>query len=251
MTTAYAPIVQVMLTLQFAPPLSNLDPVTVADVFNAFRAEFPVFEQVARAGPMPVDPDVLEIPNPLGSPRNSFLTDDRSKAIMFQDDRFSFLWQRKPGSDLEYPGYDAIVSEALAHWRKIEKIAVVRSAHALMPLVGEITYTDQFLLSQQSPAQQMAAIFAPLDRQFSTDARRVQVSYSEAAGPDGFYEVQIVGPVPIPEPIGESKLCAQMQTIGRFPIRDSWDGVSAGFNRMHDHVKSAFTHVVRSEFRPI
>ena len=50
-----SPITQVILTVQFAPPV-NFSPAQVSDAFNEFRSELPVFEQVGRAGPMPVDP---------------------------------------------------------------------------------------------------------------------------------------------------------------------------------------------------
>jgi uncharacterized protein (TIGR04255 family) len=114
-----APITQLMLTVQFFPHIQNLNPIDLADLYAPFRADFPVFEQVPRAGPMPLDVNdtVAEVSFGL-APRYRFVDNRNEFSIFLQNDRFSLNWGRVNALDgpSEYPGFDSILSKAFEFW---------------------------------------------------------------------------------------------------------------------------------------
>ena len=110
MTPEEAPITAMMLTVQFAPPLPSLNLPQLVDAYNPFRQEFPGFDQLPPAGPMPLNMSMQNVFFP-PTPRSRFLTADERYHILFQNDRFSFAWNRlSPLSQPpEYPGFVAVL----------------------------------------------------------------------------------------------------------------------------------------------
>ena len=149
---AGAPITQVIITVQFATALRALNALEISEIYQAFASDFPVYEQIAAAGPMPykltqldgTEPVDYEMPN---IPRLSLSAPDRGRLIMIQHDRFSCGWQRTVplGDEDGYPGFAEILSLFASSYERflatVEEITEVRPKAK----VAEIAYVNAFL----------------------------------------------------------------------------------------------------------
>lgn len=242
-----APISQIFLTIQFAVPYGNLNPIRQAEVFSVFRDRFPIFEQVTRAGPMPTEiVDAIQVFPQFGDARTVFYNEDRSLAVFFQDDRFSFSWDRISPLDQppEYPGYDAILEQALAAWRQLDTL-ILHSGDS-EPLVGEIVYMDHFAGDPAEGFAGLGRIYAPLAPDYESAASRYVFTWAQPFNEAGSLQTQIQGPV-----FFGGHVATQLQQTARFRLAGGWEGLKAGFDKAHSSVEKSFKSLIRPDFRPI
>jgi len=247
MTQEKAPITQLGMTVQFNPPLLPLNPIDLADAYAPFRPAFPIFEQVARAGPMPLEAGVFELMSPFGHPRNVFFSPDRALAIFFQEDRFTYLWNRTNGFDEAsgYPGFSECLKSAIEHWDNLARM-LFKPDERPEALVGEILYQDNFYIDANADEGNLADIYTVLSDNVKIKPANYNFQWTEPLPEAGFLLTQIQGPV-----IANERTASLLQTTARFRVSDSWDGLEKSFNAGHDAIADSFTRLIHPAFRPI
>lgn len=249
MTTSTAPITQLMLTVQFAPPIEPLGPIEIAECYASLRNDYPNFEQINRAGPMHPDPSVVELQMPFGVARTKLSSADGSRTILFQEDRFSCGWDRVDSltGPSGYPGYDHVLADALEGWSRLRSILFGdRSAHSV-PLAGEVVYVDAFASGDPTsgPAP-LSSMFNILNPHYEVNLRGYDLTWNQPIEEMiGFLQMQITGPAMSPD-----GFMSRFQTTGRFKPRSGWNDIADDFIKVHDAVDRGFKKLVNPAFRP-
>lgn len=146
-----APANEVIITIQFKSAARQLNPLEIARLYEVFSPKFPLFEQGPAAGPMPFKLTQLDGSEPIeytaGMTRLRFVNETRTRVIMFQADRFSYGWQRTVGLDQQddYPGFDALLSEAIKEWERLRAWFSSSLEVTLEPRIAEVAYVNAFV----------------------------------------------------------------------------------------------------------
>lgn len=242
-----APITQLLLTLQFVPPVASLGPIEIAACSAEFRDEFPHFEQVSRAGPMPTDPSVAELSLSIGPARTRLSTSDGSRSILFQEDRFSYGWDRIVNLEESsgYPGFEIILTDAIKIWNRLRSIIENENADFTL-LSAEIAYSDAFEAEHEGVAIPLHSIFNVISENYKSSMIGYNFTWSEPLqAVTGFIEMQVTGPAAAPFGV-----FTNLQTVGRFKPKAGWLGMADDFATVHDEILEAFKKLVNPAVRP-
>lgn len=243
-----APVVHLLLTVSFSPPLDLLTIIDIAEVYGLFREEFPVFQQISRAGAM-----TLQSPPPLTfestglPPRVSFSTADLSYAVLFQGDRLSMGWTRTSplGSAAGYPGFEVLFARFVAKMGILRSWLSERGSHAV-PQVGELVYTDAF--AQEAPTRSSALrpsdLFGVINPDISFPIDRIECSWVEPLPSDqvGFARASVNGPGLSPS---GSKIFTLETTVTFDLSAVGWGGLGRAFEMAHGVGTDIFKRVVK------
>lgn len=248
-----APIVQLMLTLQFDPPAAGLTILDWADLRALFAAELPVFTQVARAGAMPATIEQTAFDVPFGTPRLHMASSDLSEMVMLQDDRVSVGWNRVASlfEDPAYPGFTATLERAKATFETVFKFLDSRSIDQVRPTTGEVAYTDVFITHQNEvQVRRLEDIFFCVRSIDQFRFSQVSLSYRKPLAIelgdefDGIIETGITGLTPT----AEGQLAANLQTVVRFVIADgSLPSIEDRFNLAHRQAQIVYSTLVKPD----
>lgn len=238
-----APIVQLLLTLSFEPALPDLTILDLAELARLFNAELPVFRQYVRAGPMrtvPDDDDTPDFQQMVGLPRISLATGDGGYQLLLQDDRISFGWMRTTplSGSHDYPGFSSTFDNlmtkvaAVREWARARKIDI-------KPAVGEVVYTDAFLLSD---SRRLSDILTTLNPAAMMSVVQFEYGWKQNWPTDreGFLEGSFAGPGLSPEGLP----VASLESTGRFDIEGDWAAVSQAFSEAHGVMTDTYKALV-------
>lgn len=245
-----APIVQLLLTVGFAQPISDLSLIDLADIARLFTDDLPVFQQVNRASPMPPGLDdqqalqALYLPA-MGLPRLSLTTTDRRDQLLFQDDRLSFGWMRTTplGAPHDYPGFRETYARfsgylnALAEWVASKQLPV-------LPAVGEAVYTDAFEVGDRSV---LADIFSPLNPDSKLPMNNLQYSFQQRWPDDR--TGHIAGTFGGPQLSPDGMFIMTLETTGRFALLEGFDAMASEFTEAHQLMRNTFECLVKPAAR--
>ena len=243
MAAETAPITQLYLTVLVSPPAQPLNPIQLSDVFQRFRGDYPLFEQVARAGPMQL-PDDADGFIALGGPRTRFGTADGSECILFQEDRMTYAWMRTAdfNEDAGYPGYDAIFAKALAHWSVLREHLPMGEA-----IVGEIIYANALPMGKgENQNARLSSVINVLNPDFQAKFSNYNFTWQEPYEHGGFVETTVTGPMltALGQPF------THLQSMTRFRLAEGWTGLEAAFTLAHTALNDQFKKVVADGHRP-
>jgi uncharacterized protein (TIGR04255 family) len=251
----YAPIVQLLFTLQFEESLPPLNALHIASYCQSLNTRFKRFEQGEPAGPMPYRFEHLggseEAPVVVATmPRIQLTSADGTRALFFQNDRFSYGWLRAEplNADPSYPGYETVRDELgmeFAHFcDHVEGMIKVR------PTIGvtELAYTDALPDHDLDGGERrLSSIFTFLcQEQPRRTLRGFDYSWNEQLDPDGILAVRAYGPI-----VTEGSVTAALlSTTATFENRASNFADSLpGLNAAHERITSTFKTVIREQRR--
>lgn len=251
----YAPIVQVLITVQFEQSIPPMNALQIASYCQSVSDRFKIFEQGEPAGPMPYRHAQLEgreEPPVVVStmPRIGLKSADQTRVLLFQNDRFSYGWQRVAalGSDPEYPGYEVIRNEAEREFESFVE-ACLRIVHSRPSIrVAEIAYTDALPDRDiDGSTRRLSSIFSFLDPEGPLRIiRGYDYSWNEELEPEGILSVRAYGPV-ITEGDVTAALLTTTATFEQYA--SDFSGVVAELNMAHDRSLSVFKSVIRESRR--
>jgi uncharacterized protein (TIGR04255 family) len=243
-----APISQLFLTIQFEPAASGISVLDLAALRELFAAEYPVFGQIPRAGPMIYDPTEVTIEPNSGLPRLSFVNEDLALSIFFQDDRVSVGWDRTTPLNAEpnYPGFTATLERLQKTYDIVAAFLNDIGASTATASVGEVAYVDTFNL-QKSDGQTLrleelftfynsnqSFMFNQLNFLFRRLWEEPIRGMSETTV-SGFYS----------GPLGE--MLVTLGTTVRFKINDEDEPFTEAFRAAHQVSNDIFTLLVKPD----
>lgn len=241
------PVVEMLLTVQFSPPLLNLNLLNIAELAGALKEQYPLFNQVDRAGPMSPfhgQPAAFIASN---MPRIMLLSEDLSFRVYFQDDRLSVGWNRVVGlSDpANYPGFDEIFTRFESTVSILQEFVQRHGFDIVGPVVGELVYVDQFVVSDNgTDISQYFSFLDPTLTLSMSSMNYTMVSPHEASV--GFTEAGVYGPFQLPT----GEFVFGLQTTVRFGINEhGWDDLKGPFQEARQHANDTFQALVREKFR--
>jgi uncharacterized protein (TIGR04255 family) len=244
-----APIKQVLLTVQFQPAMSQLNVLDLAAMRNVFADEYPLFNQVNRAGPMGYQPEVTTMQFALaGMPRLQFLEAQLSFEVMFQEDRISVGWNRTTpfSATSNYPGFEAVLARFESAIKHIRMFLVERGYPDPTPVSGEIAYTDVFVAADP---QDFSLSLTKIYNIFDSNKPLVGMTginmawNSELAVPDveGYCRASVVGPEMLPDGIP----AAITQMSAHFNVGDiGWEQTAQRFLAVRETLSGVFHTLV-------
>lgn len=157
------PVVEVAVSVQF-PPIANLDAARLGLAWLKYRGTFPKVETMPRLnriverfgppGPTKVDVQLEEAFPPV---RLWFVTDDGTRLVQVQRDRFAFNW-RKQDTEVAYPHYDQLRAEFEQHFETFTAFLDEESLSVPEPDQVELTYVNHIRADGESTSP------APLER---------------------------------------------------------------------------------------
>lgn len=246
MVSSKAPITQIALTVQFGPPVSPLNPLELAAAITQFSNEFPNFQPVNRAGPMPVEPNVQQVEFQVNAAmRTSLSSADGQWSLLFQEDRFTLGWNRTAPlqGDSGYPGYAHVLQKALNGWSQLHPL--LSRNQMIEPLVLELVYVDAFRAADLKDGE-LSSLFTIMNPGFEAKMVQCNLSWMEPIADAGIISTQIAAPAGIDN--GSDVI--QLQNTARIRASGSWDSLEHDFNRLHDTVLASFKNLVREDYRP-
>lgn len=253
----YAPIVQQLLTLQFEEPLPPLNALHIAAYCRSLGERFQRFEQGDPAGPMPYRLAHLDGREPAPvvvstMPRIAVTSADGSRVLIFQNDRFSYGWQRTQALkfDPDYPGYATLRQEAADEFAQfcdqVERLIQRRPRIA----VTELSYTDAIPdRDQDGTVRRLSSLFTFIATdQPPRTVRGFDYSWNETLDPDGILSVRVYGPV-----VTEGDVTAALlTTTATFENRaNDFSEAAAGLDAAHERITLTFSSVVRESRREV
>ncbi|OWY02318.1 hypothetical protein B6V76_12915 [Thioclava sp. IC9] len=141
------PLVEVVLGLQF-DQIKGLKSVHYGPIHQTFVANYPILEEKPTLAPAFEVPNVFGEPRPLTIqhrpfelPRLWMLSQDESRLIQFQGDRFIMNWRKRNG-DHQYPRYEAIREEFRGAFAAMSKSLEALELAAVVPNQVEVTYVN-------------------------------------------------------------------------------------------------------------
>lgn len=247
-----APIVQLLLTVSFLPALPDLSIIDLADFYALFRQEYPVFRQVARAGPMSFSPmpEMADLGHMVGPPRLAFSTEETERQVLFQNDRLSYGWNRTSSlkSGPNYPGFSASFETLVRHLDVLRNWSSGRGIE-IRPAVAEIVYTDAFTL--QSSASEnptpLPELFTFMNPASLHPIMGFDYSWTEQLPSElsGYIQASAAGPALSPEGVP----VATLETTSYFDASTKWDQLDQKFERAHQAIHGVYERVVNQAVR--
>lgn len=249
--TRSPPIVQLMLTVQFQPAATSMTVLDWADLRARFSEDFPVFAQVARAGPMHPDPTVLTVEAPFGLPRFQLTSEDLSSILLLQDDRMSLGWQRTAPLEVDpaYPGFDATLNRFQIIFANMLSFVEQRSAETVRVSAGELAYTDAFLIMRNNEQiRPLEEVFNCVRSNQSFRFNQLSLNYMTVLEPGphrigGHAQTIISGFTPMPN----GDIVTQLQTVVRFVLEASPLNLKVPFEAAHDVSKQIYATLVNPD----
>lgn len=247
-TADNAPIVHLLLTASFAPAIELLSIIDLAELFKLFEADYPVFQQLHRAGQMSANAQTgtFMVENVSTSPRVSFTSADLSSFMFFQDDRFSMGWNRSTASDI-YPGFQAVYDQFERNLAIVNSWLSDRGSN-VVPVVGELVYTDVFAMPPVALGDALSKTFTVMEPfgTFRTNSLECAWIESLPEGGEGFARVKVAGPAlsPAGEPVLMFETTISFNLAG-FP----WHNIHTGFEMAHGVGHDVFRRVVNPAMR--
>lgn len=247
--TEPAPIVQLLLTVQFQPAARSLTMLDWADFRKEFAVEYPIFSQVSRAGAMNPDPAVDVIDPPFGFPRMQMVTEDLTGTLFLQDDRMSLGWQRSAplGVDPGYPGFQAMLDRSLVMLGRVLDFLERRAAETVHVAAAELAYTDAFaMLDADGRQRSLEDVFTCVRSNQDFVFNRVHLTYQRPLLPaealSGNVQTTISGL--LAAPTGE--IVSNLQTVVRFDVSGADpDGLRGRFEAAHHVAEKIYATLVK------
>lgn len=251
----HAPLVQLLFTVQFSEPLAALNAIEIATIYARFSPDFDGYGQGDPAGPMAHRFEQLEDPTQLPPviatmPRVQFTSAEGNYLLLFQNDRFSFGWQRTGAlnEDPGYPGFATVRDAAFNHYDKFCSALAALGRDIPTLLASELAYTDAFPdCNVDGTQRRLSSIFTflrqPAERYV---IRGFEHSWNEPMDRDGIVVVKAYGPVVTPNAI----TAAFLQTTATFPTPAAGPSeLKEAFDWAHGHVTTIYERVVEANRR--
>ena len=244
-----APIKQLLLTVQFQPAMASLNVTDLAGLRAAFLDDFPIFNQIGRAGPMGFRPDQVVLPfgNVAGMPRLQFIDADLSHEILFQEDRVSVGWSRTSpfNAPSGYPGFESVLTLLGTVLGRIREYLGSIGQPALIASSGEIVYTDIFVLpGDRTFGDSLPTIFNFLNPASPINPTGMNFVWNGdlgISGVEGYTQTSVVGP----DMSADGRLTAVMQSSANFNLDGlSWEATPDRFLAVRDTIGRTFQALV-------
>jgi uncharacterized protein (TIGR04255 family) len=239
------PIMQLVLTVSFTPPLEGLSIIDLADLYAQFRDEFPIFAQVQRAGAMSYKP--FEATMTVGDmPRVIFGAEGASVQVGFQSDRLTMLWSRTTpiAAPANYPGFDDIVARYFAAMFKLQAWMAARRLPEITPAVGEVAYVDALPLDVAGADQRrpISSVIKTVNPDVLFPMISLEHAWNEPLTGDleGFVRVQITAP----NVMADGTVAVGFDTTVSFAPGGSWSEARINFEKAHQASLAVFERVV-------
>ncbi len=165
------PVTEVVLAIQFERRVVDLE--VLAEFTTRVKGEFPKRAQRPPLPPMeedaPAQPGTqqfsLELVSGFQMPRTWFMSEDETKILQLQEDRFVFNWQRTHPADATYPRYRQLRESFRS--RLAQLLESIEAAGKEVPGTNfcEVTYVNQMAVDG-SPAPShtdLGDILTPVD----------------------------------------------------------------------------------------
>lgn len=239
-----------MVTAQFAEPLPNFNIIELGRLAERFLEEFPTFNQINPAGPMPTNIAQLtgleEMRAPVANfPRLKFDTLDGQFTLLIQQDRLSISWQRSPDENGKsvYPGFEDILKTLM---RSIDNL----NSHVdqdIVPFAGEIAYSNFFETSSENGKIKLSSIFSLIEAvEDPIHMNGFTFSWNEILDEEnGAIQVSIGAPSISPTP--ESFVLLELTGIKAFS-QDAAD-MPRNFLDLRSSLRESFRRIVNASFR--
>ncbi|MER9758496.1 TIGR04255 family protein [Mesorhizobium sp. M0138] len=152
---ACPPLEEVVLGVQFSRH-PQYDDSFAWEVWEAFRSEFPTFQQRPRLDPMfevfggseTMASFQFSIAQTEPSKRYWFVAQDDSHLLQFQDDRLLLNWRRRPGND--YPRYEAMSALFEKYLDQLKSLFYNRNRVELVIQQAEVAYINVIPLVERT-----------------------------------------------------------------------------------------------------
>ncbi|MGB7414719.1 MAG: TIGR04255 family protein [Thermosynechococcaceae cyanobacterium] len=141
------PITEVACSILF-PQIVNMRSPHIGLLWQRFQAEYPICEDVA---PITSRLEVfgsqkgeakLELSNLPPLPRVWFISEDNTRLVQVQRDRFIYNW-RKANSDSKYPRYSYLIQSFQSHLEEFDSFLRDANLEPVQPIQYELTYVNQ------------------------------------------------------------------------------------------------------------
>jgi uncharacterized protein (TIGR04255 family) len=179
------PIVEVALSIQFAPP-SGYREVFAREVWAIFENAFPDVEEMPPIQPSfevfggPEMPGVKINFGILSGPMRNrywFLTPDKTELIQFQQDRFIHNWRKVINKNNEYPRFEAVIEKFSDEARSLDSYFLDKGWGPITPTQCEITYVNQMsLLDENGQERPRSFYFRSVDLSNGGDINDFSIS---------------------------------------------------------------------------
>lgn len=239
-----APVVQLLLTLSFQSPLVGIGIIELGEIASLYRDSFPVFSAIKRAMNMGTDPNEISVT--IGTtPRISLSSGDARYNIFIQEDRLSYGWNRTSPLDEphDYPGFNASYATLRRHISRLSDWAAVRG-QSLSPAVGEVVYTDAFVLPSDGAVDHIYANLVP-PPEYNASSFSSAWTRDWPGSRSGYVQGIIQSPAISPEGVATTTL----ESTARFWSGGNWDACDAAFEEGHAAITNVFETVVKSSAR--
>ncbi len=251
---ANAPVVEMLVTVQFSPSLDTLSIIDMADLYGLFRSDFPVFSQVPRAGPMSFDPveAIVHIEQTGDQPRLSFASEDLSRLVVFQNDRLSFGWLRVAPlhNNPSYPGFQNIFASLVDALKRLQAWIAGRGLAPIKPRAAEVSYQDAFAIHNAAGEQTLPVsdVFNFINPDLKFPKFRFNYAWSELLPDDlpGFATVSASAPALV----ADGTEVMLLQTWASFNPGTDWDALPDKFEAAHQAVLAIYHRVVNTAAVP-
>ena len=239
-----------MATVQFVEPFPNFDVIELGKLAELFLDQFPTFNQVNPAGPMPTNIAQLTgfeetRPAVANFPRLKFDTKDGQFTLLIQQDRMSCSWQRSPTEDGNslYPGFEAILENLCVN---VEALSSYLGTD-LIAFAGEIAYTNYFKTSSNEGKIRLSSIFSIIEAiDNPINMNGFTFSWNEVLEREnGTIQVSIGAPPVSPTP--EAFALLELTGIKAFDVGTS--SLKDNFLGLRMDLRKAFHRIVNASFR--
>lgn len=249
----FPPITEMVLTTQFEPSLLALGILDVATVFESFKDRFPVFKEVPQAGPMRPDPRSAVTHAISAIPRLQFATEDLSRLVLFQNDRFSFAWQRTTSLEeqCDYPTFEPILEEYISERGRFLDAVRRLPFPEIRPLAIEVAYVNALTLGKEGKRRRVSDVVTFFDNPREAPLISLDVSWTELLrAEEQELRSELSGVVNVSCGPGNSPEGDPMLILSLTAVADArnvdWNDVSL-FEEAHAKISEVFKSSVRQE----
>lgn len=248
------PINEVVVSIYFSPPLSNLRSEHIGLFWNAIREEFPVARQqppvafpteIIGVNPSVINDEIFPMP------RYWFIADDESHLLQIQKNAFMFNWRRR---DKEYPRFHRNLKPSFNRYYGLFNEFLRRELKAPEPTVDlcELSYINavnpcEFWDGPQSTATVIPSFSVPTLDVDSVGSSGFNCNFAYGVSPDLQLNVGIRSGV-VPQQQNTPVLVFEIKASGRLgqiakPGTDEW------FERAHDTILKCFFTMTSPDVR--
>lgn len=144
---AQPPITEVACSVLFRSLEGLLSP-HIGSLWQRFQPEYPFCDDVVPIAPtveffsQPPASSQLRLSNVPPLPRAWFISQDQTRIIQIQRDRFVHNW-RKVGADSEYPRYASLILDFQEYLKSFDAFLMEADLEQVEPIQYELTYVNQ------------------------------------------------------------------------------------------------------------